>query len=81
MDYFLDVVDVEPPHLQRMDYFLDVAHLELEELQVLLELPVHLELLCMQQLQPMLPALPHVMPSALQDQHLALLQVLRQALD
>jgi hypothetical protein len=86
MDCFLDVVDVEPPRLQRMDYFLDVVHLdvvhlELAELQVLQELPVHLELLCMQQLQPMLPALPHVMPSALQDQHLALLQVLRQALD
>ena len=61
MDYYQDVVDVELPTLPRMDCYLDVVHLELEVLQVLQELPVHLESLCMQQLQLMLPALPHVM--------------------
>ena len=79
MDYFLDVVDVELPHLPRMDCCLDVVHLELEELLVLQELPVHLGLLYMQQLR--LPALLHVMPSALQDLRRALLQVLRRVLD
>ena len=81
MDYFLDVVDVELPHLPRMDCCLDVVHLELEELLVLQELPVHRELLCKQLLQLMLPLPPHVMPSALQDQHRALRQVLLRAQD
>jgi hypothetical protein len=81
MDCYQDVVDVELPRLPRMDCFQDVAHLELEVLLVLPELPVHLELLCMQLLQLMPPALPHAMPSALQDQHRALLPVLLQAQD
>ena len=62
MDYYQDEVDVELPHLPRMDYCLDVAHLEEMVLLALQELKVHLELLCMQQLQQMLPALLHVMP-------------------
>jgi hypothetical protein len=81
MDYYQDVVDVELPHLPRMDCYQDAVHLELEVLLVLQELPVHLELLCMQLLQLMPPALPHVMPSALQDQHRALLRVLLRVQD
>jgi hypothetical protein len=63
MDYFLVAVDEELLHLQRMDCYPDevqVSHLELVELVQALQ--VHLVLLCMQQLQLMLPALPHVMP-------------------
>jgi hypothetical protein len=62
MDYFLDVVDVELPHPQRMDYYLDAERQELVELLVLLELPVHLELQCIQQPLMQQLALPHVMP-------------------
>jgi hypothetical protein len=89
MDYFLDEEDVELPLLQRKDYFLDEVQLvhpvsidlELVELKVLQALMVHLVLLCMQQLQLMLPALPHVMPSTLRDQRRARQQVLQRALD
>jgi len=84
MDYFLDEEDVELPLLQRKDYFLDEVqrvHLELVELKVLQALMAHLVLLCMQQLQLMLPALPHVMPSTLRDQRRAQQQVLQRALD
>ena len=86
MDYFLDVEDVELLPLQRMDCCQDVVQLvRLElvvlELQTLLELQVHLVLLCMQQLQLMPPPLLHVMPSTLQDQLRARLQVLLRALD
>jgi hypothetical protein len=79
MDYFQVAVDVELQILQRMDYFQVAVRPEQVVLQ--LELPVHQVLLCMQLLQQMLPALLHVMPSTLQDQHRALLQVLLQVLD
>jgi hypothetical protein len=82
MDYCQDVADVEQRLRQRMDYFQDVVQLVHRELELkVLALQVHLVLLYMQQLQQMLPALLHVMPSTLQDQHRALLQVLPQVLD
>ncbi len=86
MDYFLDEEGVELLPLQRMDYYQDVVQLVRPVLVVLkqlelLVLQVHLALPCMQQLQLMLPALLHVMPSTLRDQHRALLQVLPLALD
>jgi hypothetical protein len=84
MDYFLDEEDVELPLLRRKDYFLDEAqlvHLELVELKELQALTAHLVLLSVQQLQLMPPLPPHVMPSTLQDQRRALLQVPQRALD
>jgi hypothetical protein len=81
MDYFQGVVDVEQRLRKRMDYFQGAAHQQPVALQVQLELAVHLESPCMQQLQLMPLVLPHVMPSTLQDQHRALLQVLLQVLD
>ena len=79
-DYFLDVVGVELPHLMRMDCCQDVVQQVHQKLE-LLEVLVHLELRCMQQLLMLPLALPHVMPSTLQDQHRVLLQVLLQVLD
>jgi hypothetical protein len=82
MDYFLDAEDAELLLQQRMDCYLDEAQVLHPELVVLvLEQQVHLALLCMQQLQLKLPALPHVMPSALRDRHRALLQVQQRVLD
>ena len=84
MDYFLDEEDVELPLLQRMDCCqgeVQLVHLELvvlKELQARMELLV---LLCMQLLQLMPPLPPHVMPSTLQDQRRALLQVQQRVLD
>jgi hypothetical protein len=78
MDYFLDVEDVEQPLPQRMDCCQveeQLVHLELVELLELQMESVHLVLLCMQLQQLMPPALPHVMPSTLQDQHRARLRV------
>ena len=88
MDYFLDVEDVGLLPLPRMDCYLDVVlvHLEQEVLVLVLVLlrlqvlQVNLELQCMQLVLLQLLALLHVMPSALQDPHRALLQVLQRVL-
>ncbi len=84
MDYFLDEVGVELLPLQRMDCCQDEEQLALPGLVeplVLQERQAHLVLQLLQQLlQRSLLVLLHVMPSALQDQHRALLQVLLRAL-
>ena len=83
-DYFQDVVDVAPLLEKRMGCYQDEAQLvhpvsiDLELVELLL---VHLESRCKPQLQLMPPALPRVMPSALPNQHRALLQVLLRVLD
>ena len=81
-DYFLDEEDVELPLQSRMDCYQDealLAHLVLVVLQK--ALMARRQVQRMQLLQLMLLALPHVMPSTLQDQHRALLQVLLRVLD
>jgi hypothetical protein len=81
MDYFLDVVGEELQHQLRMDYFLDEVQLESKELQVLQHHSVR-HLLLQLRHDFLQQAFQHrVMPSTPQDLHLALRQVLLQALD
>jgi hypothetical protein len=81
MDYFLDAVDEELHYLQRKDCYQDVVQLaHLEPVELVQEQQVHRALLCKQPLQLMLPLPPHVMLSAPQDQHRALLQVQQRVL-
>jgi hypothetical protein len=81
MDYFQVAVDVELHFRKKMDCYQDEAQRVRLGLVELLVLKAHLESLYMQQLQLMLPVLLREMPSTLQDQHRALLQVLLRVQD